>query len=334
MRCVKPLVHAGSKVRAKSLLQYDSRLYDLRLSPCQVRAKSLLQYDSRLYDLRLSLLPCGLPLGSELMLIDFKRATATKDLQRLSEDMERKRSTLHEYDNEMASKRTELRGMETLGISKDQEQSKEYSALRSQSVQESKESREMLSREAEDLSRELQDQRVHMAHLQAECKVKDDKNQQLREEVLWLTTEISKEQGARGAITEEHRKTLQMLRRETKAHMLAINVGLKAIREAVTRERVAMDTEAQWQLRNERDSLARDSKQRINEMQMNLERERETTQRLIHELEHLKKLFYPANQVTQSNRERKFSHYNPLGDDITSCITDTLHGVTHVHLHT
>ncbi|KAL8597396.1 hypothetical protein ACOMHN_022305 [Nucella lapillus] len=45
-------------------------------------------------------------------------------------------------------------------------------------------------------------------------------------------------------------------------------------------------------------------------------------------------LFYPANQVTQSNRERKFSHYNPLGDDITSCITDTLHGVTHVHLHT
>ena len=58
----------------------------------------------------------------------------------------------------------------------------------------------------------------------------------------------------------------------------------------MARERATMDTEAQWQLRNERETLARDSKQRINEMQMTLDRERETTQRTLREVAQLKEV--------------------------------------------
>ena len=57
---------------------------------------------------------------SDLMLIDFKRATANKDLHRLMDDLERKRGMSQSYDAEMESKRSELRGFESLGITKEE----------------------------------------------------------------------------------------------------------------------------------------------------------------------------------------------------------------------
>ena len=51
-----------------------------------------------------------------------------------------------------------------------------------------------------------------------------------------------------------------------------------------------MDKETQWQIRNERENLARDTKQRINEMQLTLDHERDTSQRLNREVAQLKEV--------------------------------------------
>ena len=51
-----------------------------------------------------------------------------------------------------------------------------------------------------------------------------------------------------------------------------------------------MDKETQWQIRNERENLARDTKQRVNEMQMTLDHERDTSQRLNRDVAQLKEV--------------------------------------------
>lgn len=62
------------------------------------------------------------------------------------------------------------------------------------------------------------------------------------------------------------------------------------VREAVARERTAMDKETQWKIRNERENIARDTKQRINELQLTLDHEREASQRLNREIVQLKEV--------------------------------------------
>ncbi|KAK7087150.1 ELKS/Rab6-interacting/CAST family member 1-like [Littorina saxatilis] len=413
---------------------------------------------------------------SELMLIDFKRATATKDLHRLLDDVERKRVMSHTYNTEVEAKRSELRGFESLGITKEeaktlheenaslkqrqrgmevlrlerdecarqldaakddllreqkqarlqreelseefetlnarleetqngwaiaqqqvqklelafrrmeqeknvliQEQSKEYNAFKTMARHESKENRQLLSHEVDVLNKELTQLQVKVADLQADNKDKDESNLKLRQEILELTSEVAREQAARAAVTEDHRKTLHMLRKETDsamlqlreslfldkqraleelrgeieqerrnssfktdermAQMLAENAELISeknqelsrlqekmkdlqetqhsadrrlqekldieLREAVARERAAMEKETQWQIRNERENLARDTKQRINEMQMTLDHERESSQRLTREVAHLKEELEEQRRLSREAAKEK-----------------------------
>lgn len=51
-----------------------------------------------------------------------------------------------------------------------------------------------------------------------------------------------------------------------------------------------MDKETQWKIRNERENIARDTKQRINELQLTLDHEREASQRLNREIVQLKEV--------------------------------------------
>jgi hypothetical protein len=51
-----------------------------------------------------------------------------------------------------------------------------------------------------------------------------------------------------------------------------------------------MDKETEWKIRNERENLARDTKQRISEMQLTLEHERDTNQRLNRDLAQLREV--------------------------------------------
>jgi hypothetical protein len=54
------------------------------------------------------------------MLIDFKRQTASKDLTRLMDDLDRKKVMAQSYDTELEGKRKEIRGFESLGITKEE----------------------------------------------------------------------------------------------------------------------------------------------------------------------------------------------------------------------
>ncbi|XP_076435248.1 uncharacterized protein LOC143275070 [Babylonia areolata] len=396
---------------------------------------------------------------SDLLLVEYKRATAHKDLQRLMDDVDRKRAACQSLDTELEVKQREMRAVQSLGITAEeartlheenvalkqrqrglemrtvereeltaqlasakeqllreqthgrqqrqqlmeelerfksrleesqsgwglaqrelvaletafrrmerdkndviQEQSQEYKAFKQLARKESQENRQLLSQQVETLTSELQQLKVRVTDLQADNKAKDEHNLTLREQVTTLTQEIAEEQAARAAETEEHRQTLQRLRKETDgamlklreslfldkqraleelraeleqerkdnssrsdervAQMLAENSQLVAeknaeisrlqetlremqethkaaerrlqdkldlqVREAVSRERAAMERETQRRLQNERDNLARDTKQRVNEMQLTLDHERETSQRLTREIAQLK----------------------------------------------
>lgn len=61
-----------------------------------------------------------------------------------------------------------------------QETTKEYAALKARANQESKESRQLMTREVEVINEELQELRVRVNDLLADNKVKEEQNSQLR----------------------------------------------------------------------------------------------------------------------------------------------------------
>lgn len=61
-----------------------------------------------------------------------------------------------------------------------QETTKEYAALKARANQESKESRQLMTREVEVINEELQELRVRVNDLLADNKMKEEQNSQLR----------------------------------------------------------------------------------------------------------------------------------------------------------
>ncbi|PVD32966.1 hypothetical protein C0Q70_08414 [Pomacea canaliculata] len=288
---------------------------------------------------------------SQLMLLEFKRSTAAKELDRLIDEISRKKGMSQLYDSEVQAKLSEIRGFQALGISMEtvrllqeendtlklrqrglrtaelerdelsrqleaakedllreqkqarlqreelseeietltarleetqnnlsiaqrttdkledafrqmerekneliQETTKEYAALKVRANQESKESRQLMTREVEVINEELQELRVRVNDLLADNKMKEEQNSQLRENLNALQSQLSQEQASRAAVTEDHRKTLQMLRKETDTAMLQLRESLFLDKQRALEE-----------LRAEVESERRDSTSRADE---------------------------------------------------------------------